>query len=179
MADYDADTIWSSSRTARQIHDPGRIEKVDSLALVPLQYNHITTHATTHTGHRPSPFPRKHLPEGDERSEQFVTKVGEYFETLDVHLPRIFFSFHITQPMSLTRIHHLPGNTNGPPLLTSTHPSCAHLTCSPYRPTSRILSSTTRCGAPLPPPSCVRPWLEWNWGRGEPFAGKRKNARIA
>jgi hypothetical protein len=31
MADYDADPIWSSSRTARQIHDLGRVEKVGSL----------------------------------------------------------------------------------------------------------------------------------------------------
>ena len=28
MADFDADPIWSSSRTARQIHDLGRVEKV-------------------------------------------------------------------------------------------------------------------------------------------------------
>jgi hypothetical protein len=36
MADYDADPIWSSSRTARQIHDLGRVEKVGFLALVAL-----------------------------------------------------------------------------------------------------------------------------------------------
>jgi hypothetical protein len=30
--DYDADPIWSSSRTARQIHDLGRVEKVSCLA---------------------------------------------------------------------------------------------------------------------------------------------------
>jgi len=34
-------------------------------------------------------------------------------------------------------------------------------------------------GLPFPLPPGVRPWLEWNWGRGEPFAGKGKNARIA
>jgi hypothetical protein len=31
--DYDADPIWSSSRTARQIHDLGRVEKVTSSLL--------------------------------------------------------------------------------------------------------------------------------------------------
>jgi hypothetical protein len=100
MTDYDADPIWSSSRTARQIHDLGRVEKVSSLALAPLQLHNHARH-TQDIGHLLSlastslallslpqtDAPDENLPDGDERSEQFVAKVGEYFETLDVRLP--------------------------------------------------------------------------------------------
>jgi hypothetical protein len=108
MADYDADPIWSSSRTARQIHDLGRVEKVGSLALVALQPHNRARHPTQDIGHLLSlastslallslpqtDAPDENLPEGDERSEQFVAKVGEYFETLDVRLHRFFFNLH-------------------------------------------------------------------------------------
>ena len=101
MADYDADPIWSSSRTARQIHDLGRVEKVGSLALASLQphnnaqdIGHLLSLASTSLALLSLPqtdAPDENLPEGDDRSEQFVAKVGEYFETLDVRLPVVPF----------------------------------------------------------------------------------------
>ncbi|KAH9976047.1 hypothetical protein BJV74DRAFT_862328 [Russula compacta] len=76
--DYDADPIWFSSRTARQIHDLGRVEK-DIGRLLSLASTSLALLALPQTD-----APDAGLPEGDERSEQFVAKVGEYFETLDV-----------------------------------------------------------------------------------------------
>ena len=53
--------------------------------------------------------------------------------------------------------------------------SALDLTRSPYRLTSRVRSSTARCGPPLPSPSrCVRPWLEWNWGPSGAIRRQRK-----
>ncbi|KAF8487528.1 hypothetical protein DFH94DRAFT_707025 [Russula ochroleuca] len=77
LPDYDADPIWSSSRTASQIHDLGRVEK---------DIGHLLSLASTSLALLSLPqtdAPDEGLPEGDERSEQFVAKVGEYFETLD------------------------------------------------------------------------------------------------
>ncbi|KAG2138673.1 uncharacterized protein EDB93DRAFT_1090439 [Suillus bovinus] len=51
------DPIWTSSRTARQIYALGEVEKTDE--------------------------PEDNLPQGEERSEQFVLEVSEYFERLD------------------------------------------------------------------------------------------------
>ncbi|KAG2044538.1 hypothetical protein BDR03DRAFT_908960 [Suillus americanus] len=51
------DPIWTSSRTARQIYALGEVEKTDE--------------------------PEDTLPQGEERSEQFVLEVSEYFERLD------------------------------------------------------------------------------------------------
>ncbi|KAG1850579.1 hypothetical protein DFJ58DRAFT_661994 [Suillus subalutaceus] len=51
------DPIWTSSRTARQIYALGEVEKTDE--------------------------PEDSLPQGEERSEQFVLEVSEYFERLD------------------------------------------------------------------------------------------------
>jgi len=127
MADYDADPIWSSSRTARQIHDLGRVEKVGSLALAPLKSHnnaphpqdigHLLSLASTSLALLSLPqtdAPDENLPEGDERSEQFVAKVGEYFETLDVRLlafPSLSTSLHLhnTPPTSLTKSTILQG----------------------------------------------------------------------
>jgi hypothetical protein len=76
------------------------VEKVGYLALTTLQ-SHNCTPPTQDIGHLLSlastslallslpqtDAPDENLPEGDDRSEQFVAKVGEYFETLDVRLP--------------------------------------------------------------------------------------------
>ncbi|KAI0289289.1 hypothetical protein BC826DRAFT_1032729 [Russula brevipes] len=75
--DYDDDPIWSSSRTARQIHDLGRVEK-DIGRLLTLASSSLALLSLPQTD-----APDAELPEGDERSEQFVEKVGEYFQTLD------------------------------------------------------------------------------------------------
>ncbi|KAF8517962.1 hypothetical protein BU17DRAFT_49200 [Hysterangium stoloniferum] len=57
----DNDPIWTSSKTARQIHALGGVEKVSD-----------------HCG-----WPSSTSLQGDERSEQFVLEVTQYFETLD------------------------------------------------------------------------------------------------
>ncbi|KAI9462037.1 hypothetical protein F5148DRAFT_1286508 [Russula earlei] len=75
--DDDDDPIWSSSRTARQIHDLGRVEK-DIGRLLSLASSSLALLSLPQTDASDAG-----LPEGDERSEQFVEKVGEYFETLD------------------------------------------------------------------------------------------------
>ncbi|KAH9958135.1 hypothetical protein BC827DRAFT_1075665, partial [Russula dissimulans] len=75
--DYDGDPIWPSSRTARQIHDLGRVEK-DIGRLLSLASSSLALLSLPQTD-----APDAELPEGDERSERFVSKVSEYFETLD------------------------------------------------------------------------------------------------
>ncbi|KAI9453284.1 hypothetical protein F5148DRAFT_1277468 [Russula earlei] len=77
--DDDDDPIWSSSRTARQIHDLGRVEKVSDIGrLLSLASSSLALLSLPQTDASDAG-----LPEGDERSEQFVEKVGGYFETLD------------------------------------------------------------------------------------------------
>ncbi|KAI0270419.1 hypothetical protein BC834DRAFT_861335 [Gloeopeniophorella convolvens] len=75
--DYDADPIWFSSRTARQIHDLGRVEK-DIGHLLSLASSALALLALPQAD-----APGAGLPPGDERSEQFVAEAGAYFETLD------------------------------------------------------------------------------------------------
>ncbi|KAH9074812.1 hypothetical protein EDB83DRAFT_1872484 [Lactarius deliciosus] len=71
------DVIWNSSRTARQIHDLGRVEN-DIGRLLSLASSSLALLALPQTD-----APDAGLPQGDERSEQFVVEVGKYFETLD------------------------------------------------------------------------------------------------
>ncbi|KAH9960239.1 hypothetical protein BGW80DRAFT_1365509 [Lactifluus volemus] len=77
VQDYDVDPIWSSSRTARQIHDLGKVEK-DIGRLLSLASSSLALLSLPQTD-----APDAGLPQGDERSEQFVAEVGQYFETLD------------------------------------------------------------------------------------------------
>ncbi|KAI9447739.1 hypothetical protein H4582DRAFT_1896007 [Lactarius indigo] len=71
------DVIWNSSRTARQIHDLGRVEN-DIGRLLSLASSSLALLSLPQTD-----APDAGLPQGDERSEQFVVEVGKYFETLD------------------------------------------------------------------------------------------------
>ncbi|KIM88749.1 hypothetical protein PILCRDRAFT_62071 [Piloderma croceum F 1598] len=81
---YEIDPIWTSSRTARQIYALGEVEKTDA--------------------------PDDNLPQGAERSEQFVLEVSEYFERLDSIQETIRSSLaHIRQ----SRI--APSAINAPP----------------------------------------------------------------
>ncbi|KAJ7922880.1 hypothetical protein B0H13DRAFT_2230405 [Mycena leptocephala] len=78
------DPIWTTSRTARQIFALGQVEKTDS--------------------------PEDNLPQGDERSEQFVLEVSEYFERLD--------TIQTSIRSSLAHIRHsriAPSAINAPP----------------------------------------------------------------
>ncbi|KAF9245712.1 hypothetical protein BU15DRAFT_85414 [Melanogaster broomeanus] len=78
------DPIWTSSRTARQIYALGEVEKTDR--------------------------PDDNLPQGEERSEQFVLEVSEYFERLD--------SIQVAVRSSLAHIRQsriAPSAINAPP----------------------------------------------------------------
>ncbi|KII94012.1 hypothetical protein PLICRDRAFT_102237 [Plicaturopsis crispa FD-325 SS-3] len=80
----DVDPIWTSSRTARQIYALGEVENTDG--------------------------PDDNLPQGEERSEQFVLEVSEYFERLD--------SIQVAIRSSLAHIRHsriAPSAINAPP----------------------------------------------------------------
>ncbi|KAF8270966.1 hypothetical protein EI94DRAFT_1721624 [Lactarius quietus] len=71
------DAIWNSSRTARQIRDLGLVEN-DIGRLLSLASSSLALLALPQTD-----APDAGLPQGDERSEQFVAEVSKYFETLD------------------------------------------------------------------------------------------------
>ncbi|KAI0685080.1 hypothetical protein BC835DRAFT_551873 [Cytidiella melzeri] len=68
------DPIWTSSRTARQIYVLGEVEKDISalLSVAASSIAHLTLPQTD--------GPEDGLPQGGERSEQFVIEVGKYFE---------------------------------------------------------------------------------------------------
>ncbi|KAI0046688.1 hypothetical protein FA95DRAFT_1341767 [Auriscalpium vulgare] len=71
------DPIWTSSRTASQIYDLGEVEK-DIGRLLSLAASSIALLSLPQTDE-----PDDTLPKGEERSEQFVLEVREYFERLD------------------------------------------------------------------------------------------------
>ncbi|KAI6136256.1 hypothetical protein F5141DRAFT_1208625 [Pisolithus sp. B1] len=98
------DTIWSSSRTARQIHALGGVEK-GITQLLSLAASSVSLLALPQTDE-----PGDELPQGEERSEEFVVKVSEYFERLDAIQVAIRSSLaHIRQ----SRI--APSAINAPP----------------------------------------------------------------
>ncbi|KZP28943.1 hypothetical protein FIBSPDRAFT_947339 [Athelia psychrophila] len=71
------DPIWTSSRTARQIYALGEVEK-DISRLLSLAASSVSLLTLPQTD-----GPEENLPQGDERSEQFVLEVSEFFERLD------------------------------------------------------------------------------------------------
>ncbi|KAH7930484.1 hypothetical protein BV22DRAFT_1000772 [Leucogyrophana mollusca] len=71
------DPIWTSSRTARQIYALGEVEK-DITRLLSLAASSVGLLTLPQTD-----GPDDGLPQGEERSEQFVLEVSEYFERLD------------------------------------------------------------------------------------------------
>lgn len=98
------DPIWSSSRTARQIYALGEVEK-DITQLLSLAASSVSLLALPQTDE-----PEDELPQGEERSEEFVAKVSEYFERLDAIQAAIRSSLaHIRQ----SRI--APSAINAPP----------------------------------------------------------------
>lgn len=93
----DIDPIWTSSRTARQIYALGEVEKVRTGSVSLYLINHISYYlkdisrllalAASSISLLTLPQtdgPEDGLPQGGERSEQFVLEVSEYFERLDV-----------------------------------------------------------------------------------------------
>ncbi|KIJ55454.1 hypothetical protein M422DRAFT_57872 [Sphaerobolus stellatus SS14] len=73
----EADPIWNSSYTARQIRALGDVEK-DISRMLMLASNSLSLLTLPQTDE-----PDDGLPQTDERSEQFVAEVTQYFETLD------------------------------------------------------------------------------------------------
>ncbi|KAK2461483.1 hypothetical protein APHAL10511_005946 [Amanita phalloides] len=71
------DPVWTTSRTARQIYALGEVEK-DITRLLALAASSISLLTLPQTD-----GPDDNLPQGEERSEQFVLEVSEYFERLD------------------------------------------------------------------------------------------------
>ncbi|KAI0783347.1 hypothetical protein C8Q75DRAFT_810933 [Abortiporus biennis] len=86
------DPIWTSSRTARQIYALGEVEK-DISRLLQLAASSISLLTLPQTDGVDDG-----LPQGGERSEQFVLEVSEYFETLDaIHIAIRSSLAHIRQ----------------------------------------------------------------------------------
>ncbi|KAF5313098.1 hypothetical protein D9619_002667 [Psilocybe cf. subviscida] len=73
----DIDPIWTTSRTARQIYALCEVDK-DISRLLALAASSISLLTLPQTD-----SPEDNLPQGEERSEQFVLEVSEYFERLD------------------------------------------------------------------------------------------------
>ncbi|KAJ7201280.1 hypothetical protein GGX14DRAFT_464914 [Mycena pura] len=100
----EVDPIWTSSRTARQIFALGQVEK-DITRLLALAASSVSLLTLPQTD-----APEDNLPQGDERSEQFVLEVSEYFERLD--------AVQIAIRSSLAHIRHsriAPSAINAPP----------------------------------------------------------------
>ncbi|KAF9451381.1 hypothetical protein P691DRAFT_610316, partial [Macrolepiota fuliginosa MF-IS2] len=100
----DIDPIWTTSRTARQIYALGQVEKdiTRLLSLAASSISLLTLPQTDSTDDK--------LPQGEERSEQFVLEVSEYFERLD--------AVQIALRSSLAHIRHsriAPSAINAPP----------------------------------------------------------------
>ena len=147
----EVDPIWTSSRTARQIYALGEVEKVrrtacpsrcvtrsyqrhrlqDISKLLALAASSVALLTLPQTD-----GPDDNLPQGGERSEQFVLEVSEYFERLDVSphtpsestlsvpltLPYVLYrrpqSIHIAIRSSLAHIRQsriAPSAINAPP----------------------------------------------------------------
>jgi len=101
----DIDPIWTTSRTARQIYALGEVDK-DITRLLSLAASSISLLTLPQTD-----GPEDNLPQGEERSEQFVLEVSEYFERLD--------SIQEAIRSSLAHIRHsriAPSAINAPPL---------------------------------------------------------------
>ncbi|KAF7793477.1 hypothetical protein EIP86_004589 [Pleurotus ostreatoroseus] len=102
--ELDVDPIWASSRTARQIYALGEVEK-DISRLLSLAASSIALLTLPQTD-----GPDDGLPQGGERSEQFVLEVSDYFERLD--------NIHIAIRSSLAHIRQsriAPSAINAPP----------------------------------------------------------------
>jgi hypothetical protein len=91
-ASHDIDPIWATSRTARQIYALGQVEK-DITRLLSLAASSISLLTLPQTD-----GPDDGLPQGEERSEQFVLEVSEYFERLD--------AIQVALRSSLAQIRH-------------------------------------------------------------------------
>ncbi|KAI9570191.1 hypothetical protein HD554DRAFT_389497 [Boletus coccyginus] len=112
------DPIWTSSRTARQIYALGEVERHIGrlLSLAASSVSLLTLPQTD--------GPDDDLPQGGERSEQFVLGVGEYFERLDSIQVAIRSSLaHIRQSRIAASAINAPPHGFVPPSLGVTIPT--------------------------------------------------------
>ncbi|CAL1694222.1 unnamed protein product [Somion occarium] len=120
------DPIWMSSRTARQIYALGEVEK-DIGRLLSLAASSISLLTLPQTDE-----PEDGLPQGGERSEQFVLEASEFFERLD--------SIHIAIRSSLAHIRQsriAPSAINAPPPNFIPPPLGVGLPSNPSGPTEK------------------------------------------
>ncbi|KAF8624226.1 hypothetical protein AX15_005990 [Amanita polypyramis BW_CC] len=102
-ATSEIDPVWAASRTARQIYALGEVEK-DITRLLSLAASSISLLTLPQTD-----GPEDNLPQGEERSEQFVLEVSEYFERLE--------AIQVALRSSLAHIRHsriAPSAINAP-----------------------------------------------------------------
>jgi len=133
----DIDPIWTTSRTARQIFALGQVEKVASRVWNLLFFflkkassqdiTRLLSLAASSTSLLTLPQtddPDEKLPQGDERSEQFVLEANEYFVRLDV-------SLFLSDPQ-------LPSLITGPPkaIQAALRSSLAHIRHSRIAPSA-------------------------------------------
>lgn len=130
----DIDPIWTTSRTARQIFALGQVEKVAFLSVnspfffsekaFPQDITRLLSLAASSTSLLTLPQtdgPDDRLPQGDERSEQFVLEANEYFVRLDVSV----FSIRFLHKSSVPK-----GYSSCTTIIISPHPSFAYRTIS-------------------------------------------------
>lgn len=140
------DPIWMSSRTSRQIYALGEVEKVcpriehqatvkqamqDISRLLSLAASSISLLTLPQTD-----APEDELPQGGERSEQFVLEVSEYFERLDVRLCLLLLAS--MSHSSSTEHSHCD------PFVSRPHPSVTNSALRDQRATARICASVPR-----------------------------------
>jgi len=114
----EVDPIWLSSRTARQIYGLCQVEK-DIGRLLSLAASSISLLTLPQTDPPEAP-----LPQGAERSEQFVLEVSEYFERLDSIQTNIRSSLaHIRQSRIAPSAINAPRSDFIPPPLGAGLPS--------------------------------------------------------
>jgi len=112
------DPIWTSSRTARQIYALGEVER-DIGRLLSLAASSVSLLTLPQTD-----GPDDNLPQGEERSEQFVLEVSEYFERLDSIQVAIRSSLaHIRQSRIAPSAINAPAPGFVPPSLGVTIPT--------------------------------------------------------
>ncbi|KAL4070550.1 hypothetical protein J3A83DRAFT_4372728 [Scleroderma citrinum] len=133
------DPIWMSSRTARQIYALGEVDK-DITRLLSLAASSVSLLTLPQTD-----GPEDGLPQGGERSEQFVLEVSEYFERLDSIQGAIRSSLaHIRQSRIAPSAINAPPPNFVPPSLGVSTPTASSSSADPgAEPVSAINEDTT------------------------------------
>lgn len=139
------DPIWASSRTARQIYSLGVVEQ-DISRLLSLAASSISLLTLPETD-----GPDDGLPQGGERSEQFVLEVSEYFERLDsIHIAIRSSLAHIRQSRIAPSAINAPNQGFVPSSFGVGLPSTTNTPAS-----TQVSGSTSTSGTVVAPPSSL------------------------